>query len=297
MPNMLPRSKGLLVLITAVLTGLLPAVAQKYHPIAATKPANGSLFVLASEGTVFAISLGPTSGQIVGRFNFALNGLASDMTYGVVGSQGVLFIGSSSATGQIIQGRVQEFTTDGRLLNTWTINHIVAGMTFDQNKQMVYFVSGDSPEIFAINPNSPKNGAVNVTGVNGATKLGPLTIDAASRNFYVADSNQGAVLGVDTQTHKTFPLGHLATPQALLLSNDQSQLIVADLSKRQIFAITLGTLPTTRAVTTPKSFLEPDALAWWDATHLVVGDSNAGTVVVLAAAGSNFTIQYSLTLQ
>ena len=164
---------SILLVLAIVDTGSMLAE-PPYHPIAAVQMTNGSAFVLTSEGSVFAANLSLTSGAVVSHFSFPLFGYLADMTYGNVGGQNLLFVASAFSTAGRVQGRVQAFTTGGKLVRTWATPHVVAGLTFDMAAQTVYFASGDSPEIYSISANSSGTGASFTAEVSGSLEAGLL---------------------------------------------------------------------------------------------------------------------------
>jgi hypothetical protein len=271
-----------------------PLFAAKYHPIAAVKAPNGSLFVLTAEDTVFALNMSLTSGSVVAHFKFGTAGIVSDIAYGEVGGQPMLFIGDSYSTGQVVMGDVQEFTTDGQLVQSWIIRHVVAGLTFDSVSQTVYFTSGDSPEIYAISPR-PKSSPRYVAEVTGSSKLGAIAIDSGRQQFYIADVRQGTVYSMSVTNHKVAQIGQVGTPQALLVDSMGQQLIVADSTRKQVVAFSLGAnVGTLRVLAPAGSFQGPSGLAWWDASHLLVVDQEKGTISMVDVSAAR--LLYSLPI-
>ncbi len=282
------------VLLVAVLVFLASSSQAATYPVAAVKPADGSLFVLAADGTVLAISLSTTVGLIVGRCSSNTPGIVSDLAYGVIDGQPCLFIASSRSTGTAIFGLLQEFTTDGHLLGSWITGHVAAGISFDSSSQTVYFSSGDSAEIYAFKPNS-KSAPSFVAQVSGASKLGSLTIDPAAHQLYVSDVTQGSIFALSLANHSARSIGQLGTPQALLLNNRGSILFVADGGRRQIVSLALNAGPASTSNVTPRNSLRnPTGLAWADATHLIVTDQGASSVSLVDSASG--TIIYSMHL-
>jgi sugar lactone lactonase YvrE len=171
------------------------------HPIAAVKPTSGSLFLLTDDGTVLAVNLNLTSGAVVGRFKSTMPGYPSDIAYGTVGSQEMLFIGSTWVVGNAVFGSVQAFTTDGRPIRSWATKHTVSGLAFDGTKQMVYFTSGDTPEVYAISPQSNADPRY-VGEVPGGQTLGTIAVDSVTQHLYISDLKQGAVFSMDLNTKR-----------------------------------------------------------------------------------------------
>ena len=271
-----------------------PLYAAKYHPVAAAKAPNGSLFVLTAENTVFAVNMSLSSGSVAGHFFFRNAGIATDMTYGETAGQGMLFIGSNFSTGQVVLGRVQEFTTDGKLVQSWTIQHVVAGLTFDPARRTIYFTSGDSPEVYSISL-QPKSAAHYVAEVTGGSKLGAITIDPSGQNLYIADVRQGTVFLMSVFTHRVMQVCQVGTPQALLVNSTDQQLIVADSTRKQVVAFSIVGAPgPLRAIAPAQKFQAPAGLAWWDGAHLLVADQEMGTISVIDSNTSQFL--YSLPL-
>jgi DNA-binding beta-propeller fold protein YncE len=191
-------------------------------------------------------------------------------------------------------GRVQEFTTAGRLVQTWSTTHVVAGLTFDPARQTVYFTSGDSPEIYAIFPDS-KAAPHFVAEVTGSTRLGALVIDSAGQRLFIGDQSQGTVYSLMLANHAVSRVGSVGTPQALLLDGGARQLYVADSTRRQIVSFALGgAAAAAHTVAPPGSFPSPAALAWGDPTHLIVADQNTGTLSLLEVSSGR--VLYKLPL-
>jgi sugar lactone lactonase YvrE len=272
----------LLLLLGAV--GALPLyAAATYHPVAAAKAPNGSLFVLTAENTIFAVNMGLSSGAVAGQFSFSDGGIATDLAYGEVDGKGRLFVSSTFSTGQAVAGRVREFTTEGKLVESWTIQHVVAGVAFASVSKTIYFTSGDSPEIYsiAVHPKSSgqKSSAEFVGEVTGGSTLGALTMDPDEQNLYIADIRQGTVFSMSVSTHRVTRVCQVSTPQALLVDTTNQQLIVADSTRKQVVAFSLANPSAPPRVLAPEgSFKAPAGLAWWNAGHLLVADQNAGTV-------------------
>jgi len=262
------------------------AAAAKEHPIAAAKPQNGSLFLLTHEGIVLAVNLDATKGSVVARFDCKLVGFPSDLAVGMIGSQEALFVASSWSTSVgMVQGRVQAFTTDGRLLQTWTLAHVIAGLAFDPEKQLLYITTGDTPEVYSITVQSDASPR-DVGEITGASKLGAIAVDGSRQQLYVADVDRGSVFSMDLGTSQVGPAGRVGTPQALLLDPGRTELLVADSSRGQILAIKLNSQGFQSVpITPPKAFRSPTGLAWFGSSQLLVADDDAGTVTLLDAAG------------
>lgn len=268
-----------LLLLAGTATG--PLYAAKYHPIAAAKAPNGSLFLLTAENMVFAMNFTLSSGSVAGQFSFSNAGIVTDMTYGEDAGRGVLFIGSTFSTGQVIFGRVQEFTTEGKLLQYWTIQHIIAGLTFDPASRAVYFTSGDSPEVYSISLQA-KSSANYVAEVTGASKLGAITVDPSGQNLYIADPRQGAVFSMSVSTHKVVQVCQVGTPQALLVDSTGQLLIVADSTRKEVVTSSIaGPKGPVRVLAPAGSFQAPAGLAWWDNSHILVADQDLGTISMI----------------
>jgi len=206
----------------------------------------------------------------------------------------MLFVGSSFSTpGGVVQGRVQAFTTDGKPLRFWSTSHVVGGLAFDAGSQTLYFTSGDSPDVFAISPLSDASPRF-VGEVNGATKLGSITIDSARHQFYISDVDQSTVFSMSLSTRHVATIGRVGTPSALLMNMSGSQLIVADSARKQVIGLSVGDPNVApHPLTPPRSFKGPSGLAWEDSSHLIVSDELAGSVTLLDATGKTM---YSLTL-
>jgi hypothetical protein len=290
--NRTRRIQAALLLLAAI--AVVPLRATTYHPIAAVRAPNGSLFVLTAEDTVFAVNMGLSSGSVAGHFAFKTAGILTDMAYGEVGGQAMLFVSSSFSTGQTVLGRVQEFTTAGQPVQTWTIQHVVAGLTFDSANQTVYFTSGDSPEIYAIAP-QPKSSPRYVAEVAGSSKLGAITVDPSGQQFYIADVRQGTIFSMSVTGKGVAQVGQVGTPQALLVDSTGQQLIVADSTRKQVVALSLAKNPGAPRVLAPAgSFQGPAGLAWFDASHLLVADQNKATVSLVDVSAAR--LLYSLPI-
>ncbi|HEX4008132.1 MAG TPA: hypothetical protein VHX60_18305 [Acidobacteriaceae bacterium] len=281
-------------LSAALVFGAGIALQAAVHPVSAVRPDNGSVFVLGADGTVLAVNLSLNSGSVAGRFSTQTQGIVTDMAYGAIGGQPMLFIGSSFSTGHAVVGRVQEFTTAGRLVNTWSTSHVVAGLTFDPARQTVYFTSGDTPEVYAIFPDS-KAAPHFVAEVTGSTRLGALAIDSAGQRLYIGDQSQGAVYAMNLLNHAVSRIGTVGTPQALLLDGTARQLYVADSTRRQVVAFALtGAAAQAHAIAPPGSFPAPAALAWGDAQHLIVADQTAGNLSLVDLSTGRILYQLPL---
>lgn len=258
-----------------------PLLAATDHPVAAARAPHGSLFVLTAEHRVFAVNMSLSSGAVVASFPLPAGGIATDLAYGEVAGQGMLFISSTFSTGQAVVGKVQQFTTGGTPVQSWTTQHIVAGVAFAPATQTVYFTSGDSPEIYSI-ALQPKSSPHFVAEVTGGSSLGALTLDTAGQNLYIADIRQGSVFSMNLGTHKVAPVCQVSTPQALLVDSSDQQLIVADSTRRQVVDFSLRHPAAPKRVLAPAgTFDAPAGLAWWDPTHLLVADQNGSTVSMI----------------
>jgi DNA-binding beta-propeller fold protein YncE len=280
------------ILVCFLACGMPVTGAVKNHPIAAAKPANGSLFVVTAEGTVYAINLGLKSGSVAGHFSLPVQALPSDMTYGTVNAQPTLFIPSSYTIGSRVNGQVKAYSAAGAESGSWNIAHVITGIAIDQSRDTIYFTSGDSPEIYALSTQS-KSAPHFVCEVNGAVHLGAIAVDGAGQKAYVADIDAGTVYAVDLQSHHSEPIASISKPQAFALSADGSQLFVADAAKKRLVAINLKAPQQAPRILTPTGLQSPSGLAWVDATHLAVTDQQTGAVLVVDLSG---TLLYSVAL-
>src|ERR1700744_585061 len=142
----------------------------------------------------------------------------------------LLFVDSSYSNCHAIVGTIQAFTTSGTLLNSWFTGHVV---TFDQSSQLVYFSSGDSPEIYAINPKQ-KSSTAYVAEIPSARKLGSLAIDPIVHSLYISDISEGTIYAMTLADKQIRSIGQVGQPQALLLGEHGSTLVVADSGRKQI---------------------------------------------------------------
>lgn len=261
--------------------------ATDYHPIAAAKGANGSIFLLTTEQTVLAVNLNQTSGAIVGHFTFALNGNPSDMTYGQVGAQEMLFIGSTSVFRGQVHGVVSAFTTDGHPIRSWNFfGHVVGGLTFDTANQTVYVASEDSAEVYSISPQSSSAPRF-VGGLALGAKLGSMAIDVPHQELYISDQAHGDLFSMNLATRSVRTLGRVGAPQALLMEMGGTLLIVADSARGQIVTLSVAGQPSAPHPLTPRrAFRAPAGLAWGEASQLIVADQTAGTVTLLSPTGA-----------
>ena len=261
------------------------AAAPQPHPVALVKQPNGPIFVLTLEGAVLAVSMSLDRAQIVGRFSFPVTGYAADMAYGVVGGQQMLFIGTTSSAANGVLGSIFAFTTDGHLVKSWTIRHVIAGVAFDNASQTLYVSSGDSPELYSIAPQS-KAGPQFVASVPGSTHLGSMAIDDQRHTLYLCDVDQGAIFAMQKQPRSIVAIGRVTTPQALTLTPDNTALFIADSGRKQVVSLSLGPskMPM-RNFTPPYSFKTPSGLAYIDATHLAVADQLDSSISLFDASG------------
>jgi hypothetical protein len=259
----------------------------KGRPIAATKPSNGSLFILTAEGGVYAINLTATSESLVGHFALPSFGYPSDMTYGKVKSQPALFVAISSPTQTAFKGKIQAFSTDGHPIKSWTSRNSISGLGYDVANSVIYFTSADSSEVYSIST-VDGSGPTVLCEVRGSRRLGSLSVDSARQLLYVADFDGGAVYMIDLKTkHANLLSGALGKPQALLLSSDGSQLLIADSAKKQVSTILLPVVATTpRILAKDSSFRSPSGLAWSDFGQVIVADDQANSVFLLDENGS-----------
>lgn len=281
--------RRLALLLSLLASFSLSVFAQPaWHPIAATRADNGSLFLLTSEGDVVAVNLTATSGSVVGHFAFHALGNAVDMTLGSVNSRPALFIAFNTEISAVPSGRVVALTTEGKTITFWSSPAgTIGGLTFDPSSQTLYFTSGIKPEVFSLKA-QPKAQPHFVGSIIGAQKLGPLTVSPDQQRLFITDA-QGDIFYLDLE--KTLQpqglLGHTRVPQAVLVSPSAAIVYVADSGTGQIVA--LAARPKMAAVapnlTPPGTFRAPSGLAWLDPSHLIVADQRRASVYVVDLSG------------
>jgi hypothetical protein len=218
-----------------------------------------------------------------GSFDLPSMQAPSDIVSAIASRQRTVFVAAQSSRG----GSVFQYDLDGRLLSTWTAQHILSGLDFDKSANTIYVASYDRPEILC-SPISNRGGILQECGeIIGARQLGPVIVDTSRGQLLVGEVQNGEIYSLDLKTHKSRLLtGNLGSPQGLLLSADSKQLLIADAIRRKIYRLDLSR-PTAAPVefSSESVFREPVGLALLSSGSIVVADDRANALFILSPTG------------
>ncbi len=226
---------GLCLLALSLATGA-PAgddYARLERPVMLDSNGPGSeLFVLDASGSLHKLRLAQDKLEEYGKFSLPAEFTAADMAYASLdGQESVLIAGTESERGAVVM-----YSLDGQPLRTWRFRNICSGIDFGAATHSAYVATSDSNEIYRLDLRGTS--VEFVTRIGYATKLGPVALDEARREIYVADVASGRVYQyvIATKASKVL-VTDLSAPTALAFDAEAGRLFIADPGRRAILSV------------------------------------------------------------
>jgi streptogramin lyase len=181
------------------------------------------------------------------------------------------------------------FDVQGRSTKNWMVptRRTISGVATTPNGETVYICSLQDAEVYSINI-SGKAEVTYLMQVAGATRLGPMALDAPRQRLYATDRFDGRLFSIDIPSHnfKTLAEG-LGTPAALAIDPVDHRVFVADAARGKIMVLSPDRRGTAFIQFAPAVKLkEPLGIAFDRQRTLWVGDRGTGAIYGLAPNGS-----------
>ncbi|MGI9102222.1 MAG: SMP-30/gluconolactonase/LRE family protein [Terriglobales bacterium] len=217
-----------------------------------------------------------------------------DLTVAQVAGQDQIFVTMlwtvSTQSEQAGQGLLMQYSLDGREQQKWSVfGRVLAGVAVDAKKGEVYLGDSSNAEILILNlgKGTARTGPQYFARVAGASRLGPITLDAEGHRLFAADVEQGKVYVIDLSRRKSALVASgLGEPSALTFSPTLRTLYVADAARRCIWQIQVDTaVPRLKTFSAVTELREPRGLAMRPDNTLWVADYGARAIFLLSPTG------------
>jgi len=271
-----------LALLLAAGVNLGQAQTKLERPVMLDSNGPGSeLFVLDASGSLHEFHVTQTSLQEYREVTVPHELNPADMAFASSGGQDSLLIaGTDSGRGVVVS-----FSLEGRPLRTWSFRNICSGIDFSPTTQSAYVATSDSNEIYRLDL---KGGEITfVARIENATKLGPVAVDEARQEIYVADVASGRIYqySMTTKTSRVLVTG-LSAPTALAFDQEVSRLFVADPGRGGIFTVDTRTNNPVATELASDSLKSPYGITLIANSRVAVADHGANRVLVFSTKGN-----------
>lgn len=292
MMTFLPHPRPLLVNLGALCLSLLtlglvigaPDRADRAkldRPVMLDSNSPGSeLFVLDASGSLHKLRVAQDRLEEYGRFSLPAGFTAADMAYSLSdGQESLLIAGSESGRGVVVR-----YSLDGRRMKAWGFRNICSGIDFGVATHSAYVATSDSNEIYRVDLQG--TGIKYVTRIAFATKLGPVALDEARQEIYVADVASGRIYQylIATKAAKVL-VNDFSAPTALAFDSETGQLFVADPGRRAILSVNTRSNQQVAAEFASDPLKAPYGVTLISQGRIAVADYRANGVLVFSSKG------------
>jgi hypothetical protein len=278
------RLSGSLIMLLCALSAEHPVgvgATRPTRPAALSKSADGDVFALDSAGSIFRLRVVNQQFTDVRSYPLPSFSSAIDCVSSQLGGKTSVFI---TARGQSVS-YLYEYSREGYLQRTWTTFSPLSGLDVDSSAHILYVTRSDQAVIYQIDL-SKKGELRGIGSVAGATRLGPIVLDANHGQLYLGDLVSGAIYQFDIHTRHSHVIATShESVGALALSADASNLYIAAPDQRRVYSLELHTNGTIRTFSHIREFRSPTGLTILNNGSLLVADDVAGKIFLLSQDG------------
>lgn len=252
------------------------------RPVMMDSDGSGSnVFVVDASGTLHEFHVTQSALEEYRTTPLPADLTPSDMTYVVSRDKESLLIAGT----QFRRGAVVLYSLDGGLLQRWSLRNICSGIDSGAATHVAYTATSDSNEIYRLDLKATN--VTFVTQVDDASKLGPLALDEARQEIYVADVAAGRIYKYSIRSKASSILvTGLSAPTALLFDPDTGRLYVADPGRRGVFLIDTRSNRPALSQFASGQLQTPYGMALLSQNRVAVADYGANRILVFSNKGS-----------
>ena len=258
------------------------------QPISVNVLPPAGLVVLGSKGTVYQLQGENLRYRLARTFQIPGNEYPGDMTLGQVNGIPYLFVSSNLVSGLNSSGKITQYTLEGKVVRTWWIRGVCAGIDYDPVHQVLYLAASDRNEIFSIEIGENGSSAKSRGSIRGASQIGPLVFDSGRQQIYVGDMIDGGIYKFDLASAKssaTLSVKQIGGTTALFFDKTTSRLYAVDEHKAKLVVIDTTTRAAPQVLKTDAKMTHPSAVAYLAGGILAVGDYDQDVLLFFSNDG------------